>query len=67
MVLILMFCRRDDVKLRPLTELKDLVKADSVWSAHNPTSLKFLQRLAKYNPNVGAFKSDGTLLSWVLQ
>lgn len=67
MILFLMFYRRDDVEFRPLSELKDIEKADSVWSAHNPTSLQFLQRLAKYNPNIGAFKKDGTLVSWVLQ
>lgn len=63
----LVFCRRDDVELRPMVELKDLEKANSVWSARSPATLQFLQQIAKYNPNIGAFKSDGTLVSWILQ
>lgn len=60
--------RRDDVELRPLTELKDLEKVNSVWPHKNPASLPFLQRLAKYNPSVGAFKKDdGTLVAWDLR
>lgn len=67
MILFLLFYRRDDVELRPLTDIKDIEKADSVWSARNAMSLQFLQLLAKRNPNVGAFKTDGKLVSWVFQ
>lgn len=69
MILIwfLILCRRDDVELRPLTEPKDIEKANSAWPHNNPESFEFLQRIAKYNPNVGAFKKDGTLVSWVFR
>lgn len=60
--------RRDDVELRPLTELKDIEKANLAWPHRNPASLPFLQRLARYNPSVGAFKKDdGTLVAWDLR
>lgn len=60
--------QRDDVELRPLSELKDLEKVDAAWPPRNPASLPFLQRCAKYNPSIGAFKKDdGTLVSWVLR
>lgn len=56
-----------DVELRQLTELRDLEKANSVWPHRNPNSLPFFQRMAKYNPNIGAFKADGTLAAWLLR
>lgn len=67
MNLLLLFCRRDDVELRPLTEPKDLEKINSAWPHRKQTSMRFIQRMAKYNLNVGAFEKDGTLVAWVLR
>lgn len=67
LILFLILCRRDDVELRPLTESKHIEKASLAWPHSNPKSFQFLQRLAKYNANVGAFKKDGTLVSWVFR
>lgn len=67
LILFLMLCRRDDVELRPLTEAKDIEKANLAWPHHSPETFQFLQRIAKYNPCVGAFKKDGTLVSWVFR
>lgn len=57
----------DGIELRPVTELQDLEKANSVWPHRNPNSLPFLQRMAKYNTNIGAFTEDGTLVAWLFR
>lgn len=55
----------EDIELRPVTEPHDLEKVNSVWSHSNLNSLALVQRMAKYNPNMGAFKKDdGTLVAW---
>lgn len=59
--------RREGIDLRPITELHDLEKIDSVWSLRSAYTLAYLQRLAKYCLNVGAFKKDGTLVAWVFR
>lgn len=55
------------IELRPLTQLHDLQKVNSLWSHRNTNTFSFFQRIAKYNPNIGAFTEDGTLVSWVLR
>lgn len=57
----------DGIHLMPIRELSDLAKAVSVWGDrhYTPNSLGYLERTAKYNPNVGAFTADGTLVSWI--
>lgn len=62
-----MFYRRYDVELRPLTELKDIEKANAAWPHHTSSSIKYLQRLVKHHANVGAFKPDGTMVAWILR
>lgn len=63
--MILYFSQPNGIELRPLTELNDLEKANSVWPHRSPSSL--FKRLAKYNLTIGAFTSDGTLVAWVLR
>lgn len=38
--------------------------ADEVWPNKHDGSLFFLKRLIDWNPNIGAFTDDGTLVSW---
>lgn len=38
--------------------------ADDVWPNKHDGSLFFLKRLIDWNPNIGAFTEDGTLVSW---
>lgn len=38
--------------------------ADDVWPNKHHGSLFFLKRLIDWNPNIGAFTEDGTLVSW---
>lgn len=58
----------DGIELRPLTKLSDLKKANSNYTLRTDSSLIGLKRyLAKYNPNIGAFNHDGTLVSCILQ
>lgn len=58
--------RSDDVELRPLTECQHVERANSLWAKIYSTTLPYAQRIAKYNPSVGAFKKDGNLVSWAL-
>lgn len=55
------------IELRPLAELSDLEKADSVWPHRHEGSLTQFERLAKFNLTVGAFTSDKTLVSWIFR
>lgn len=55
------------IRLEPISSLNDLAKAISLWPnrIHTPNALDYLERAAKYNPSVGAFTEDGTLVSWI--
>lgn len=55
----------DGIQLRPITELCDLQKVISVYPHRDQNTLEQFKRMAKYNPNIGAFKNDGTLVAWV--
>lgn len=57
----------EGVELNPLTKFSDIQKAFSLWPVGKRASVKLLERSAKYNPNVGAFSSDGTLMAWVFR
>lgn len=56
-----------DVQLRALTEHHDLEKINSHWTYSSPNSMALFQQLAKHNPNVGAFRKDGTLVAWMFR
>lgn len=56
-----------DVELRTLTEQSDLEKINSLWTYNSPHSMALFQQLAKHNPNVGAFRKDGTLVAWMFR
>lgn len=56
-----------DIQLHPIKTHGDLEKANSVWPFRNPNSLVFFERIAKYNPNIGAYKVDGTMVAWLLR
>ncbi|XP_031631312.1 uncharacterized protein LOC116345775 isoform X2 [Contarinia nasturtii] len=55
----------EGIELRQIRDIHDIEKANSVWPNRNPNSLRCLQRMAKYNPQVGAYKEDGTLAAWL--
>lgn len=64
---LLVFRPPKDISLRPVTDYHDLEKVNSVWPLKDANSFPFLQRLAKYNSNVGAYKEDGTLVAWIFR
>lgn len=53
----------------PVTKRSDIEKVFSVWggAAGGRRSLQFLLRQAKYNPSVGAFTKDGTMVARVFR
>ncbi|XP_031628311.1 uncharacterized protein LOC116344072 [Contarinia nasturtii] len=56
------------IQLRPMTDSQDLEKANSCWLHRWSDSLAFIQRIAKFNPSVGAFRDDdGTLVAWIFR
>lgn len=55
------------IQLHPLKSHLDLEKVNSVWPLRTPDSLSYLERMAKYNPNIGAYKDDGTMVAWLLR
>lgn len=52
---------------RELKNQSEVEKINAVWPHRTPYTLKFFERLAKYNLNVGAFTDDGILVSWTLR
>lgn len=57
----------EGITLRQITDNGDIEKVNSVWPHRNPTSLEYIQNIAKYNVNVGAYKEDGTLVAWLFR
>lgn len=57
----------DGIQLRPLNWDSDIEKVNSVSPHKQPGSLHFYRRQAQYNVNIGAYKDDGTLVSWLLR
>lgn len=55
------------IHLKPIENHGDLEKLNSVWSYRCRNSLTYFERMAKYNPNIGAFTDDGTLVSWMFR
>ncbi|XP_031627732.1 uncharacterized protein LOC116343668 [Contarinia nasturtii] len=52
------------IRLKPINKFSDYKKAFGLWSARKQNSIEFFERVAKYNPNVGAFLEDNTLVSF---
>lgn len=59
--------RREDIDLRPITEPHDIAKVNSLWSLRSNYTCAYIQRLSRFNINVGAFKKDGTLVAWIFR
>lgn len=57
----------EGITLRRITEHHDIEKVNSAWSQRDSTSFEYIQSMAKYNVNVGAYKDDGTLVAWVFR
>lgn len=55
------------IHLKSLTKLYDLEKVNTMWKYGDETTLPYFQVWSKHNPNVGAFKDDGTLVAWIYQ
>lgn len=53
------------IQLHPLNEHSDVEKINSAWIVRDGNSLPYLKRLIRYNPSIGAYKNDGTLIAWV--
>lgn len=54
------------IELKPLSHI-DLMKAFSVWHAKDRSSLRLFEFVATLHMNMGAFKTDGTLVAWCLR
>lgn len=59
------FSAPNGIELRPLMEYGDLEKINSLWQHRDPHSIQYFERLAKYNPNFGAFESGNNLVAWI--
>lgn len=57
----------NDIQLKRVEHSSDVEKVNSVWSHRKPSSLAFVQRMAKYNPSIGAYKDDNTLVAWIFR
>lgn len=55
------------IQLKPITLAQDMEKASKMWIHQDSSSFPYVRRLVRYNPNVAAFKDDGTLVSWILR
>lgn len=55
------------IELRRLEKIADIEHINAVWPHRSPYTLTFFKRLIKYNPSIGAFKDDGTLVAWILR
>lgn len=53
--------------MKPLTKLSEFQKAYEAWPGRKISSVRTFERLAKYNPCVGAFLDDDILVSWVFR
>lgn len=56
----------DGIELKPLSHF-DLKKAFYVWPGRVRSSLRLFECAAQYHMNMGAFKTDGTLVAWCLR
>lgn len=57
----------EDILLCQIEKQKDLEKVSKMWIHQDVSCFPYIQRLTKYNPNIGAFKDDGTLVAWILR
>ncbi|XP_031619018.1 uncharacterized protein LOC116338095 [Contarinia nasturtii] len=57
----------EGIELRPINEPHDIKKVISVYPHPRQSFPDYLQQLAKYNPNVGAFTTDGALVAWIFR
>lgn len=48
-------------------KFSDFEKAYAAWPVGNRSSVRLIERVVKYNPCVGAFLEDGTLVSWIFR
>lgn len=64
---IVIFRPPDGIELRPVTRYSDIQKADSVYPRHSSNSLAYIERMANYNINIGAYNKEGTLVAWIFR
>lgn len=55
-----------DLTLGPIAEC-DIEKVNTVWPSRHKGSMFYLNRLAKYNANVGVRTANGELVAWSLR
>lgn len=64
---VLIYRAPNGIELKPLTKFSDLQKAYEAWPVGASASVRLMERVAKYNPCIGAFLDDRTLVSWVFR
>lgn len=57
----------DGIELKPIKNHADVAKAHSVYPFCDVVPLDFFLGQAKFNPSVGAYTKDGTLVAWVFR
>lgn len=57
----------EDIELGSIETQTDLEKVSKMWIHQDSSCFPYIQRLTKYNPHIGAFKNDGTLVAWILR
>lgn len=57
----------EGIELKPLSTQSDIEKVFSEWPVNKTNTKEFIARAVKYNPSIGAYTKDGTLVAWVLR